>query len=589
MKSLIASLLVMAATLTHAAQPSVGTTQVMKSKDGIGTNIASHGVLTNRGKILNLHTNIGVGVGTLSGTQYGHLLTVSGGTFVGNTGDEIVIGPGSLNHQMTIGEIVSPTQFYTIEPLPQTYSSYAGGWHIYSNLMVNMALDVEQGGFIGADGSFGIRTGASGGNSATVIFGHPDGIHNYKMYLGAAGDWGIADLARNNGAPFIIEEASTSVDGPRYNTLWLRAHPDRALQNIWGSIRLGNAADDTAFTISNNIVTGTLSIRPDESAIGTALNITQAGNVGVGTITPTGKFDIAGTQNSYLFRINTNGMVWTNGNVGIGTNAPAALLNINGGTLANPSIKFDNAGGFYNVAASNFRTVFAGVARHTFWSDGQFDAQNLVITSGGTFGGNVGIGTTSPTNKLDVANPSITIRTNGASGYIFVSDANGTGTWQPLARAKIATTLSVQTTPVATAGDTETNLLSFSVPAHTLTNNGDRIEFRIGGRFSGSGGKQVNLYYGSDTVFTSANNLYLGNGWTITGNITRTGNTEQFSEVTFNINDTVGTMTTPGSQSFTLAQTNGIATTLLVRGVAATSSSDFVTNRTMIVTYWPAP
>lgn len=586
MKSLIASLLVMAATLTHAAQPSVGTTQVMKSKDGIGTNIASHGVLTNRGKILNLHTNIGVGVGTLSGTQYGHLLTVSGGNFVGNTGDEIVIGPGSLNHQMTIGEIVSPTQFYTIEPLPQTYSSYAGGWHIYSNLMVNMALDVEQGGFIGADGSFGIRTGASGGNSATVIFGHPDGIHNYKMYLGAAGDWGIADLARNNGAPFIIEEASTSVDGPRYNTLWLRAHPDRALQNIWGSIRLGNAADDTAFTISNNIVTGTLSIRPDESDIGTALNITQAGNVGVGTITPTGKFDIAGTQNSYLFRINTNGMVWTNGNVGIGTNAPSEALHVQGKIMFQQNNSAPTI--VPNVGATHgFGSVSSDPA---IWRDGTLVARfNTGITWLNANGGNVGIGTTSPTNKLDVANPSITIRTNGASGYIFVSDANGTGTWQPLARAKIATTLSVQTTPVATAGDTETNLLSFSVPAHTLTNNGDRIEFRIGGRFSGSGGKQVNLYYGSDTVFTSANNLYLGNGWTITGNITRTGNTEQFSEVTFNINDTVGTMTTPGSQSFTLAQTNGIATTLLVRGVAATSSSDFVTNRTMIVTYWPAP
>jgi microcystin-dependent protein len=94
----------------------------------------------------------------------------------------------------------------------------------------------------------------------------------------------------------------------------------------------------------------TNSTEGDESNYGNKVVITQEGNMGIGTISPTKKLDVTGD-------VNITGVTTLNGNVGIGTTSLTKKLDVTG---------------------------------------------DVNITGVTTLGSNVGIGTTSPTKKLDV-------------------------------------------------------------------------------------------------------------------------------------------------------------------------------------------
>lgn len=138
-----------------------------------------------------------------------------------------------------------------------------------------------------------------------------------------------------------------------------------------------------------------------------------------------------------------------NGKVGIGTTAPGYSLH-----LKNP---VDNT----TIAATEGTTqsisrLIAGTMLWDVKTPGSFgsdfvirdvnsgkDRLNLksngdVLMAWEAGGGNVGIGTFSPTQKLDVSGTvrmtGMQLPTGAASGYVLTSDASGTGTWQtPLA------------------------------------------------------------------------------------------------------------------------------------------------------------
>ncbi len=147
--------------------------------------------------------------------------------------------------------------------------------------------------------------------------------------------------------------------------------------------------------------------------------------------------------------------------------------------------------------------------------------------------------------------------------------------------AGIGGTISVNTTPVENAGTAETNLMTFSIPAHALTNTNDRLLIRASGKFAPSvGAKQLKLVYGSETLWDSSSQVQNGGTWVVNSEIIRTGNTAE----TFNV-DYHGSGTTLFTLSAvgTAAQTNGIATTLKLTGTAAATSD--LTNVTMTVTW----
>jgi len=211
----------------------------------------------------------------------------------------------------------------------------------------------------------------------------------------------------------------------------------------------------------------------------------STGNVGIGTTSPGGKLDItytgtggSGTQgigeglnitsltpnitfndtssnvNNYAVHLNQNvltlgrytsatsqspDLVLVSGNVGIGTASPVSVLEVYGGSSG-----VNDVDRYVRFKASNgekrFDFYIGGTGNASslgmYTSDGT--TKNVQIASGGTSyfnGGNVGIGTTSPSQKLQV-DGSIKVNANGffgpggtvtTDGIVSIDGGSGTG------------------------------------------------------------------------------------------------------------------------------------------------------------------
>lgn len=203
----------------------------------------------------------------------------------------------------------------------------------------------------------------------------------------------------------------------------------------------------------------TFSTTPDGSATCTErMRITSAGNVGIGTATPSAKLNVVDNSSSDALRITQTGsgnalvvedstnpdatpfVVTGNGYVGIGTSSPQAPLDIeNCGIRINASRAISsnsNAGSlllFGGESGNGANIELYGGSHATSPSYTYIDANVISIRSAdGASGkmlinsaGDVGIGTSTPTEKLDVAG---TTAINNA-GYAFLrlgrSDNNG--------------------------------------------------------------------------------------------------------------------------------------------------------------------
>ncbi|MGE0635879.1 MAG: beta strand repeat-containing protein [Bacteroidia bacterium] len=196
------------------------------------------------------------------------------------------------------------------------------------------------------------------------------------------------------------------------------------------------------FNVSDNTNTGTTEI----------MRLQGDGTVGIGTTSPVNKLDIeggmaVGASYSGTSVAPTNGAI-IQGNVGIGTTAPGNKLFIKNDEFNAGVLGLDNAngGGFTGMYLWQGTTLngyighvhsssgFAGPGLMHFASTGSdlvfsvdagtaFNERMRITTAG-----NAGIGTSAPTQKLDV-NGQIRMRSGATTGYVPVSDANGTMTW----------------------------------------------------------------------------------------------------------------------------------------------------------------
>lgn len=151
--------------------------------------------------------------------------------------------------------------------------------------------------------------------------------------------------------------------------------------------------------------------------------------------------------------------------------------------------------------------------------------------------------------------------------------------------ASVGGTLVVSNAPIASAGASETNLIAYTVPAHVLTNNNDRLTFRASGRFAATANaKQIKVVYGSETILDTGSQIVNSGAWTIEGEIIRTGNTSQSVNAEFH---GAGESLFTTASSLDLAQTNNISTVLKLTSTAAGDGD--VTNRSLTITWHPSP
>ncbi len=149
--------------------------------------------------------------------------------------------------------------------------------------------------------------------------------------------------------------------------------------------------------------------RIDDSSIvdlyqGISITIASTGNVGIGKKDPVYALDVNG-------RIQATGDICTN----LAGGRCLSTLPVGGG---------GGGGGFAGISGSGSSNYFS------VWT-GETALGNSIVSQSG---GNIGIGTTTPSQKLDVAGTikmlGFQFPTNATSGYILTSDAFGFGTWQ---------------------------------------------------------------------------------------------------------------------------------------------------------------
>ncbi|MDE2312255.1 MAG: right-handed parallel beta-helix repeat-containing protein, partial [Patescibacteria group bacterium] len=206
--------------------------------------------------------------------------------------------------------------------------------------------------------------------------------------------------------------------------------------------------------------------------------VTSAGNVGIGSTTPGAQLAIQGTSTAptappLTITSSTGATLFTispTGNIGIGVANPAQPLDIQANSSQTSQILFKNSD--YNGVNTGSAFFFStGAATGNTYS--AFQALN----SGGSavgylalnqFGGNVGIGTTTPGQTLTVVG---TVQITGGGpgqGKLLQSDANGVATWVATSSLGIVS----GGTPGGSSGQVQyNNNGSFAGSAALLTNS----------------------------------------------------------------------------------------------------------------------
>ncbi len=294
----------------------------------------------------------------------------------------------------------------------------------------------------------------------------------------------------------------------------------------------------------------------------------------------------------------------TNKRLGIGTNAPDATIearanssNFRARPLANgntPGYEITADGGtlvasFTGNASSGENRLFNTSSHYlTIYTDG---GEKMRIKTDG----NVGIGVTNPTGVLHLKAGT----TAASTAPLKLSHGSSTttpeaGTMEYNGAFQLSKFNNVRfgiggnlTTNVTTVGNVTTgvdDLMTYSIPAGTLSTDGDYIEFTMSFVFAGNANsKQIQVLFGGTTIYASGAQLQNGGAMEIRGTIIKTGAATQ--RITFQQGNNT-TLFADYANYVTAGETLSGAITLKATGEGV--STDDITQPILTVKYFPS-
>lgn len=195
---------------------------------------------------------------------------------------------------------------------------------------------------------------------------------------------------------------------------------------------------------------------------------------------------------------------------------------------------------------------------------------------------NLGLGTiaTQNSNNVTITGGTVSVSSVSATtvtgGSVLINEGSSAST------VKAGGTSNVNTTSVGNVGAGEDDLMTFSLPASSLSTNGDYIEIHAWGTTaSNANNKQIKIYFGSTALFTSSNSGANNIDWSFTARVIRTAAATQESICDFLSEGTF----TNGTNRTTPAETLSNSITIKCTGTA-TSDNDIV-QRGLIVKWFP--
>jgi hypothetical protein len=538
--------------------------------------------------------NTAVGSGALGlNTSGGQNTAVGVTTLASNTtgSDNNAFGASSL-FSNTTGSSNSAFGHFTLNSNTTGLNNSAFGTQALSSNTTgsyNTALGINAGSNI-VTGSNNIMIG-NGTNGTSTSATNQLNIGNTLYGNLATGNVSIGTWAQSSSKLYIYddEDSRIFVDSPGIAMVEVGGGlASTTLVSVRGSEMAVTQYANNASTAQwvAGLTDGTNNFRISDSLAGqTRLSIDSIGNVGIGTTSPSGKLTVwgsgTGTNSLVNFVDSASTSLFTvleNGNVGIGTPSPLAVLHVNSAT---------------DVPRILLSTSLAGVGRKN-WSiqtdkiaNGDFaisyGATGTVPNTAALYinnSGNVGIGTTSPTQQLSLAGSlALTHTIDATTGVVYKGSGSFLHNYATSSSSGENTFLGINSgnfTMGSSTGSASLGTHNTGVGANTLSSltvgysnvavgdsSGQFTTTGIANSFFGSSAGQANTTGGFNSFFganaglsntSGTNNTFIGDlaGYTSTtsvgnsfvgsrsGRYTTTGNYNSFFGYNSGLLNTVG-------------------------------------------------